>query len=134
MRLVVAFRAAASVGVMCLLIAQAAPAARRVPLPPRTKCRRSVPRDRGPGRLRPDSNPRTYAEFVRQWAVWTKVEQWGAQEFTEKFVTRTKENAERSKQYWTPSMEQQLRAAAPNCWRDIRQVLDEATALEGARP
>lgn len=81
------------------------------------------------GRLHPDSNPQTYAEFVRQWAVWTQVEQWDAQEFTEKFVARTKENAERSKQRWTPSMAQQLRAAAPNRWRDIRQVLDEATAL-----
>ncbi|MBI1874546.1 MAG: hypothetical protein HYS05_11790 [Acidobacteria bacterium] len=88
----------------------------------------------GAGRLRPDSDPRAYVDAIKQWAVWTRLEKWDVQAFTEHFVARTKENARQVKQPWTRGMEEQLRASVPNRWRDITAVLDEARAIEGVAP
>jgi hypothetical protein len=84
------------------------------------------------GQLHPDSNPKAYVDSIRQYAVWTKLENWDQQKFTGMFVERTRKNAEALHVKWTPEMENALRAAAPGRWRDISQVLEQAQALDRA--
>lgn len=81
------------------------------------------------GRLHPDSNEAAYHHAVRQWALWTHLAGWDETTFVEKFVVRTRETARQVKQTWTQAMEDRVREAAPNRWRDIRAVLDEAGRL-----
>ncbi|MBI1874548.1 MAG: hypothetical protein HYS05_11800 [Acidobacteria bacterium] len=78
------------------------------------------------GRLHPDSNPAAYHHAVKQWALWTHLAGWDETTFVEKFVARTHETARQLKQTWTRALEDRVREAAPNRWRDIRAVLDEA--------
>jgi hypothetical protein len=85
------------------------------------------------GGLHPDSEPGAYVDSIRQWALWTRLAGWGARDFTEAFVGRTRKNVEEMKRPWTPQMETAIRAAAPGRWRDIGQVLDAADARAGRR-
>jgi hypothetical protein len=83
------------------------------------------------GQFHPDSDPAAYTDFIRQNALWAKMENWGEQKFAEVFVERTKKNAEHMKMNWTKEMEQALKNAAPGRWQDIAMVLDEAQKLSG---
>jgi hypothetical protein len=78
------------------------------------------------GALHPDSDPKAYADAIRQYALWVQLEHWSEQQFTDAFVLRTKENADALHVKWTQQMEDALRAAAPGRWRDISAVIDEA--------
>jgi hypothetical protein len=82
------------------------------------------------GVLHPDSEPRAYADFVRQQALWASLEGWGEKEFTQTFIEHTRKTAEHMNVKWTQDMEQSLRAAAPGRWRDVSAVLDQARRLE----
>jgi hypothetical protein len=84
------------------------------------------------GRLSPDGDPRAYFDAIKQWAVWTHIQKWDEREFIDRFVARTRENAQQLKVRWTDAIEKQVRAGAPGRWRHIRQVLDEADALRRA--
>ena len=83
------------------------------------------------GQFHPDSEPNAYTDFIRQNALWAKMEGWGEQKFTEVFIERTKKNAEHMKMNWTKEMEQALRSAAPGRWGDISMVLEEAQKISG---
>jgi len=85
------------------------------------------------GQFHPDSEPKAYADFVRQQALWAELEKWTEQKFTEVFLERTKKNAEHMNVKWTKEMEKTLLAAAPGRWRDIAMVLDEAYKLGASR-
>ncbi len=85
------------------------------------------------GQFHPDSEPNAYTDFIRQNALWAKIEGWSEQKFTEVFIERTKKNAEHMKMNWTKEMEQALRSAAPGRWGDISMVLEEAQKLSGGR-
>src|SRR5262249_52275975 len=78
------------------------------------------------GKLHPDSEPKAYAIFIRQFALWTKLENWDERKFTEMFLQRSRENARTLHVKWTPEMEKTLSGAAPGRWRDVAAVLMEA--------
>jgi hypothetical protein len=78
----------------------------------------------------PDSNPKAYSEAILQYALWSKLEGWSQEQFTQHFVERTKENADALHVKWTGDMEKALRAAAPGRWKDISEMLQEAQVLE----
>src|SRR5579864_3282565 len=85
------------------------------------------------GNFHPDSEPKAYADSIRQYALWTKLEGWNQQQFTDHFVERTRKNAEAMQVKWTPQMESTLRNAAPGRWNDITQVLQRADEISQAR-
>jgi hypothetical protein len=78
----------------------------------------------------PDSDPAAYNDAILQYAVWSKLEGWSQEQFTQHFVERTKENADALHVKWTKEMESALRGAAPGRWKDISEMLQEAQELE----
>ena len=78
----------------------------------------------------PDSDPKAYSEAILQYALWSKLEGWSQEQFTQHFVERTKQNADALHVKWTSDMENALRAAAPGRWKDISEMLQEAQDLE----
>jgi hypothetical protein len=78
----------------------------------------------------PDSDPKAYTDAILQYALWSKLEGWSQGQFTQHFVERTKQNADALHVKWTSEMENALRAAAPGRWKDISEMLQEATDLE----
>jgi hypothetical protein len=84
------------------------------------------------GLLHPDSNPASYFDSIKQYALWAKRENWDAKKFAEAFVDRTKKNAVALKRNWTKEMESAVTAAAPGRWRDVSAILAEANATAGA--
>jgi len=78
------------------------------------------------GRLHPDSEPKGYADSITQWAIWSQLEGWDEPAFGREFVERTKKNVTELKKPWSKALEQAVRSAIPNRWRDITMVLDEA--------
>jgi hypothetical protein len=76
--------------------------------------------------LHPDSTPASYLNFVKQWSIWTAREHWDLKTFGDAFIERTKKNFAELKRPWSPNVEQILRRAVPNRWRDIEAVLKEA--------
>lgn len=85
------------------------------------------------GKLHPDSDPAEYADAIRQYALWSQLENWGQQEFTQKFLEHTKKNAAAQQVKWTQQMEQAILGLAPGRWRDVSMVLDYAQKLSGAK-
>jgi hypothetical protein len=75
------------------------------------------------GALTPDSDPRGYFDFVRQWSIWTLEQTFDETSFTKAFVDHTRKIVESQGRDWNRSIEDILRAAAPNRWRDIQRVL-----------
>jgi hypothetical protein len=84
------------------------------------------------GALKPDSNPADYATFIRQWALWTRLNNWDMDAFTREFVARTRKNVENVGRRWNADMEAALKSAAPNRYWDILAVLAEAEGLRVA--
>jgi hypothetical protein len=84
--------------------------------------------------FRPDSDPDTYATFIRQWAVWTRLESWDEAAFTREFVAHTRRNVEDAGQVFTEVMRDTLEGAAPHRFMDILVVLVEADGLTGRLP
>src|SRR5205823_677623 len=77
------------------------------------------------GRLTPDSDPRKYAESIKQYAVWARLGGWDARTFTETWIDKTRKTAAATGVPWTKPMEDELRRVAPARWRDIQRVLAE---------
>jgi hypothetical protein len=86
------------------------------------------------GRLHPDSDPQEYANDIRQYALWSKLENWGEPKFSEMFLEHTKKNAQAMKVKWTKQMEQAVLGLAPGRWRDVAMVLEEAEKLSQGSP
>jgi len=81
------------------------------------------------GKFHPDSDPGEYANDIRQYSLWAKLENWDEQQFTEKFLEHTKKNADAKQVKWTKQLEQAVLALAPGRWRDVSMVLQEAQRL-----
>ncbi|HXQ24967.1 MAG TPA: C13 family peptidase [Candidatus Acidoferrales bacterium] len=86
------------------------------------------------GQLHPDSDPKDYAAFIRQYALWTKIENWDAKKFTDTFLEQSKKNAEVMKVPWAKGIENTLLGLAPGRWTDITAVLSEAEKISKASP
>ncbi len=76
--------------------------------------------------LQPNSDPATYLNSIRQYAVWTRVEGWDRDAFGEHLLERTKKNAANAGVDWTAAMEKAVSAAVPGRWRDVQAVLRAA--------
>lgn len=77
----------------------------------------------------PDSSPEGYVNFVKQYAVWTRLERWNRDQFAENVIARSKKNAAAVRQPWSNAVEQQVRALLPGRWADIQSVLQAADAV-----
>ena len=84
------------------------------------------------GKFHPDTDATAYIISIRQYALWTKLENWNEEKFGEVFREKTKKIAEDSKIPWTKELDQALRALVPGRWRDISMVLEQARKLEAA--
>lgn len=80
------------------------------------------------GALKPDSNPASYADSIKQWALWTVEQKFNDKKFGEAFLTHTKKNVEAAGQKWTRQIEDVVRQRTPNRWQDIVQILKTAGA------
>lgn len=80
-------------------------------------------------RLRPDADPGEYLNFIKQWAIWTRLEQWDLRAFSEEFINRTRKSFESRKQPWTRDLEQTIRPLIPGRWGDVQIVLTTADVL-----
>lgn len=85
------------------------------------------------GQMHPDSNPKSYLDSIKQYAIWTKFENWDQKKFGEMLLDKTKKAAQAAKTNWTGQMQTALLSAIPNRWRDIQTVLSAAQELT-ARP
>jgi hypothetical protein len=84
------------------------------------------------GKFHPDSDATAYNIAIRQYAIWTKLENWNEEKFGEVFLEKTRKIAVDSKVGWDKEMDQALRALIPGRWRDISMVLAEARTLEAS--
>jgi hypothetical protein len=75
------------------------------------------------GLLQADGDLARYTEFIKQYAVWSRLEHWTPAKFAEAFLERTKRNFAAAKQPWTREVEQTVRNATPGRWADIQRVL-----------
>jgi hypothetical protein len=80
-------------------------------------------------RLHPDGDPTEYLNFIKQWAIWTRIEQWDLREFDEAFTRRSRRTLESLRQPWTRDVEQRVRALVPGRWGDVQAVLTTAEML-----
>jgi hypothetical protein len=81
------------------------------------------------GLLHPDSDPTEYFHSIRQWALWTRENDFDASSFEKVFVDRTEKNFTASRRAWTKDIEKLVRELVPNRWEDIQNVLEESTTL-----
>ena len=63
---------------------------------------------------------------MRQWAVWSAEQRLDEQGFVRRFVEHSRKNVEGSGRSWNRSLEEAVRALAPNRWKDISAVLRSA--------
>ena len=85
------------------------------------------------GALHPDSNPKRYLDSIKQYAIWTKFENWDMKKFGEALLEKTKQAAAAAQANWTGQMQAAVMAAVPNRWRDIQTVLSASQEL-AAKP
>lgn len=78
------------------------------------------------GRLNPDSNPKLYVESIKQYAVWTELEHWDFQRFSDAWRSMTEKQMKAAKRPYTAQMDAALKSAAPGRWRDIQAILSAA--------
>ena len=78
------------------------------------------------GLLKPDTNPASYADSIKQWALWTVDQKFDDKKFGEAFLGHTKKNVEAAGQKWTRQIEDVVRQRTPNRWQDIVQILKGA--------
>lgn len=86
---------------------------------------------RDAGVLQPDSEPKAYFHAIRQWAIWTKAQQFTRDGFARAFVDHTRKNIQAAGRPWSQQLEQALRGVVPGRWRDITRVLAEVDAAVG---
>jgi peptidoglycan hydrolase CwlO-like protein len=101
---------------------------------PMTRVLQSARRLADAGRLHPDSNPAAYADSIKQWSLWSRIEKWDSAGFERNFVDHMRKSVVGAKRQWTKDVEQQVRKLIPNRWRDITAVWSDAdAAMESAR-
>jgi hypothetical protein len=78
------------------------------------------------GGLHPDSDPEGYFHSIRQWAIWTRIEEFDQKGYEDAFVAHTKKNFEAAGRDWNGEIEKVVRSVVPNRWQDIQAVLERA--------
>ena len=86
------------------------------------------------GALHPDSNPAGYAQSIKQWSLWARLEKWDTAAFEKEFVSYMKKNLTEANQPWSKAIEAQVRALVPNRWRDINAVWAAADSQDPIEP
>jgi hypothetical protein len=101
---------------------------------PMTRVLQSARRLADAGRLHPDSNPAAYADSIKQWSLWSRIEKWDSAGFERNFLDHMRKSVVGAKRQWTKDVEQQVRKLIPNRWRDITAVWTDAdAAMESVR-
>jgi hypothetical protein len=80
------------------------------------------------GQLHPDTDPTGYADSIKQWAIWSRLEHWTPSDLERNFVDRMRKNVEALGQKWNKNLETQVRQLLPNRMRDIAAVQAAADA------
>ena len=93
---------------------------------PMSKVLQAAARIQKEGLLNPDSNPATYTDAIKQWALWTVEQNLNESRFTQAFLGHTKKNVEAAGQQWPKDGDATVRKVAPNRWRDIAKILSGA--------
>jgi hypothetical protein len=78
--------------------------------------------------LKPDTAPASYADSIKQWAIWTAEQRFNEKRFGAAFMSHTKKNVEGAGQKWSKQFEDVVRQRTPNRWNDIVQILKGAGA------
>ncbi len=103
-----------------------APKAVQQKFAPMSKLLQSADRIEKANALHPDSNPAAYADSIKQWSLWSIEQKLNDRRFSDALVDYTKKHAQAAGMKWSPQSEAQIRAAAPNRWRDITSILRDA--------
>ena len=78
------------------------------------------------GALTPDSDPEGYFQATTQWSVWSFVEQFGLEAFTEAFLAHSEENLAEAGYDWTPAVRNAVLELVEFRWADVLKVIEEA--------
>lgn len=81
------------------------------------------------GGLHPDGDPTGYAHAIRQWAIWTRIEDLDYDQFVESVLAYARKNYERTGQSWNDDVADAIRSLLPNRWGDVQTVLEGAGGL-----
>lgn len=81
------------------------------------------------GLLNPDSEPGGYLNFVKQWSLWSMMEQWDQAGFARAFAEHTRKIVEAGGGSWDDQARAVIDAAVPGRWQDIQRVVDAARPL-----
>ena len=82
------------------------------------------------GLLKPDGNPETYFQSIRQWAIWTKEQNFSREGFQRAFIEHAKKNFTAARRQWTNQIEDAVRGVVPHRWEDITLILQEAAKTQ----
>ena len=78
------------------------------------------------GRLHPDSEAGGYLSFIKQYALWTKLEGWDAKGFESHVLEKGREAATATGRSWTRDLEAAVRKSVPGRWADVQAVIASA--------
>lgn len=85
------------------------------------------------GLIKPEGDPREYLHSIRQWAVWTREQNFTERTFTRAMLDRAKKNLSGNQRQWTTDDDRFVRASAARRWADVSRVLALADKLAAAR-
>lgn len=87
---------------------------------------------RDQGKLQPGpgdpSNPASYFDDVRQWAIWTQEQAFDEKGYTRAFTEHSRKNVEAAGHTWTRELEKAFTGLASGRWQAVQMVLREAAA------
>lgn len=86
------------------------------------------------GQLNPDSDPVSYFNSIRQWAIWSGEQRLDQGGFARRFLEHTRKNVVEAGRPWTPQLQALVEKTVPNRWNDIGKVLRAARAAAPGEP
>ncbi len=85
---------------------------------------------RDAGKLRPGaddpSDPASYFDDIRQWAIWTQEQGFDERGYARAFSDHSRKNVEAAGHKWTPELEKAFTGLAAGRWQAVQAVLREA--------
>jgi hypothetical protein len=82
------------------------------------------------GKLRPGtddpSDPASYFDDIRQWAIWTQEQRFDEKSYTRAFTEHSRKNVEAAGHKWTRELEKAFTGLASGRWQAVQMVLREA--------
>lgn len=86
------------------------------------------------GQLNADSDPVSYFNSIRQWAIWSDEQRLDQGGFARRFIEHTRKNVVEAGRPWTPQLQALVEKTVPNRWNDIGKVLRAARAAAPGEP